>query len=315
MENQVIKKNYKNLNNLMNIGRSIKGKYDKLYLLETSNQKESKEYEDILHEIKALKYFENLLLQKLPKNIDELEEIIKYLYEHYSLLADDTLLYLIPRSIPFKNYAATRLINQIIDLIIKNYYELMEGNLEYQNTVFTLELEQYFAQDIIKLLLSINQNNDEPFLKPLMGKQKYDLGYCLSFLEGELLAKRFVVDKCPIIYSDTLSKKYQIDEDALKERISNMVYKICKDELVFMLNMDIVYLDSVNNLFALYNSQGLVLSALLLANDETVENVRALMENNQEEDGSYEKANKVAAEIFRKLDNQDFSLTRIQFGF
>ena len=94
-----------------------------------------------------------------------------------------------------------------------------------------------------------------------------------------------------------------------------MVYKICKDELVFMLNMDIVYLDSVNNLFALYNSQGLVLSALLLANDETVENVRALMENNQEEDGSYEKANKVAAEIFRKLDNQDFSLTRIQFGF
>ena len=152
MENQVIKQNYKILNDLMNIGKSIKDKYDKLYLLESTDKKGSKEYLDILHEIRGLKHFEKKLLEALPKNIDELMNIINCLYRHYNLLADDTLLYLIPRSIPFSHYAATRLINEIIDLIIKNYNELMKGNLEYQNIIIALELEKYFSEDIIETL-------------------------------------------------------------------------------------------------------------------------------------------------------------------
>lgn len=315
MENQVIKQNYKILNDLMNIGKSIKDKYDKLYLLESTDKKGSKEYLDILHEIRGLKHFEKKLLEALPKNIDELMNIINCLYKHYNLLADDTLLYLIPRSIPFSHYAATRLINEIIDLIIKNYNELMKGNLEYQNIIIALELEKYFSEDIIRLLLSINEKNTEPYLKPLMQKQKYDFAYCLGFLEEELLDKVFVIDGCPLIYSDIFAKKYQIAKEQIEERINEMIYSICKDEIAFMLNMDINYLEIVNNLFAMYNSQSLILAALSLANEETIEDVRALAKANQEEDGMYEKANQVVDEIFSKLDRQEINLSRIQFGF
>lgn len=315
MENKVIKKNYKILNDLMNIGKSIKDKYDKLYLLESTDKKGSKEYLDILHEIRGLKHFEKKLLQDLPKSTNELMEIINYLYKHYNLLADDTLLYLIPRSIPFRNYAATRLINQIVDSLIKNYGELMENNLEYQNSNIVLELEKYFSEDIIRLLLSINEKNSEPYLKPLMQKQKYDFAYCLVFLEEELLDKEFAVDRCPLIYLDIFIKKYQIAKEDIEERINEMIYSICKDELAFMLNMDINYLEVVNNLFAMYNSQSLILAALSLASEETIENVRALAKANQEEDGMYEKANQVVDEIFSKLDRQEINLSRIQFGF
>ena len=80
-----------------------------------------------------------------------------------------------------------------------------------------------------------------------------------------------------------------------------------------MSTQDIYALELDNNLFAAYFSQSLVQASLLIANPETLEKISSMANFLLDDDSSYEQANKMIKDIFTNVENNNISLSRVQF--
>lgn len=311
---------------LLDLELSIKEKYDALFMLDCNNLQNTSKYKNRVQEIKALKHFENLLLKELPNNYTDLEEIIKELKATYLPTTVNDLNLIVPRIVPYSNYSATRLINKLIYYIISNFEKLVlyplikatntvdkEKMQDANNAAFVTAYNNYLRQDIANIQVIINAFNTNPYIKPKFKRNFYDLCYTLPYLEEKYLYQDFAIFEEYIITSEVISSFYGINQDIFKELQDKLITKICLEEIYFMSIQDIYELESDRNLFATYFSQSLTQASLLIASPETLEKISCLAESILEDDVSYELANQMVRDIFKNVENNNISLSRVQF--
>lgn len=311
---------------LLDLELSIKEKYDTLFMLDYNNSKNNQAYKSIIQEIKGLKHFENELLKELPNNYPELAEIIKELKSTYLPLESNDLNLKVPRAFPYSNYSATRLINKLIYYIISNFEKIViypiiqksevvdaEKLADANNSAFVTSYNNYLRQDIVNIQAIINSFNTNPFIRPKLGRNFYDLCYTLPYLEDKYLYQEFKIFSEYTITSDVIPSFYGINQDVFRKLQDSILTKICLEELYFMSTQDIYALELDNNLFAAYFSQSLVQASLLIANPETLEKISCMAYSLLDDDSSYEQANQMIKDIFTNVENNNISLSRVQF--
>ena len=314
------------IDKLLDLELSIKRKYDELFSLEFKHLKNTPKFKCIIQEIRGLKHFEKELLKELPKDYSELEEIIKKLKHTYFPLADDDLSLIVPRIFPYSNYMVTRLVNKLIYYVITNFENIIIKPLfeipsnvddiklkDVNSAAFITAYNNYLKQDIVNIQIIINQANTNPFIKPQLKKNFYDSCYALPYLEEKYLSQNFEINLEYTITSDIIPSFYSIGEEKFNIIKNNIITKLCLEEIVFMSSQDIYELEPDRNLFAVYYSQSLVQASLLIANANTLDSISCITESLLEEDSSYEAVNHMIRDIFTNVENNNISLSRVQF--
>ncbi len=266
------KKDYENINKLIEISKQINSIYDELYELEVNGKKNTKEFISVISKLKTTLNIENNIYASFTNSFERLNLILQFLTENTSIsdlnIFNET-----------EDLVLNRIYLKFNDILINgSYFECSEDSElinNLRNNAFGLfirsvKIKDSVIEDLNRLLLVIIEKeiaqNDNKYLRKL----KYEISYVYPGLEKVFLKNNFTIDEQPYVETIFLGQLNGYSTDDIHDIIDLYCKDFYNEILIKMLSFEDEELKDDIAMAQVLAGQSFLRAIFLLIDDKTI---------------------------------------------